>query len=71
MLFYILYYSFAKEISSSKITVDDIKSMNMESLSEEKIVSYTEHIFELYQLQGGNSKVAKSSTIIELLKNEF
>lgn len=71
MLFYILYYSFAKEISSSKITVDDIKSMNMESLSEEKIVSYTEHIFELYQLQGGNSKVAKSSAIIELLKNEF
>jgi len=71
MLFYILYYSFAKELNSSTITASSIKSIEVESLSEEKIISYTEHVYNLYQAQGGTSKVAKGSSIIESLKNEF
>ena len=71
MLFYILYYSFAKENNTANISTNNIKSMNIDSLSEEKIITYTEHIFNLYQSQGGNSKAAKGSAIIELLKNEF
>ena len=71
MLFYILYYSFAKEINSSEISANHIKSMNIEALSEEKIIAYTQHIFNIYGAHGGNSKAAKGSSIIETLKKEF
>lgn len=71
LLFYVLYYSFAKELNSASVTADQIKELEIEFLTESKIIAYTEHIFDIYQSQGGTSKTAKGSLIIELLKKEF
>lgn len=71
LLFYILYYSFAKSLSKSKITPDDIKTIDIEILSPEKIEEYTEHVNSIYQSNGGNAKTAKSSVIIDALISEF
>lgn len=71
LMFYILYYSFAKKINSSKITESDVKNINIDILTDKDIMEYSNHIFEIYQSLGGTGKIAKSSEIIDTLIREF
>lgn len=71
LLFYVLYYSFAKKLSKKKISHKDINGMDITTLLQEDIQEYTEHVNEIYIRGGGTSKTAKSSYIIDALMDEF
>ncbi|MCM1186916.1 MAG: AIPR family protein [Lachnoclostridium sp.] len=71
LLFYVLYYAFAKKADSKIILANDIKEMDIDLLTDTDIQNFVSHIYEIYQLNGGDSKAAKGSAIIESLMNEF
>ena len=71
LLFYILYYSCAKEIGKTIIEIKDVEDMDIDFLTEQDIELNSSHVFELYISLGGTGKVAKSSIIIDCLMNEL
>ena len=71
LLFYVLYYSFARKNNSQKISPNDVQSIDAEALSDGDIAEYCNHIYEIYHSLGGTGKIAKGSQIIEMLIREF
>ena len=71
LLFYVLYYSFARKNNSHKISPNDVQSIDAEALSDGDIAEYCDHIYEIYHSLGGTGKIAKGSQIIEMLIREF
>ena len=71
LLFYVLYYSFAKKNNSSQISPNDVKSIDIDILTDTDISEYCSHIYEIYLSLGGTGKTAKGSQIIETLMQEF
>ena len=71
LLFYVLYYSFARKNNSHKISPKDVQSIDAEALSDGDIAEYCDHIYEIYHSLGGTGKIAKGSQIIEMLIREF
>ena len=71
LLFYVLYYSFARKNNSHKISPKDVQSIDAEALSDGDIAEYCNHIYEIYHSLGGTGKIAKGSQIIEMLIREF
>ena len=71
LLFYVLYYSFARKNNSHKISPKDVQSIDAEALSDGDIAEYCHHIYEIYHSLGGTGKIAKGSQIIEMLIREF
>ena len=71
LLFYVLYYSFARKNNSHKISPNDVQSIDAEALSDGDIAEYCNHIYEIYHSLGGTGKIAKGSQIIEMLIREF
>ena len=71
LLFYVLYYSFAKKNNSSQISPSDVKSIDIDILTDKDISEYCSHIYEIYHSLGGTGKTAKGSQIIETLMQEF
>ena len=68
ILFYVLYYSVAKSINSSNISVDNIKALDLSTYTSEYILEIAALVFAEYEQLGGNSKVAKGSELIKKLK---
>ncbi|MEY8337888.1 hypothetical protein AALB16_07610 [Lachnospiraceae bacterium 62-35] len=71
LLFYALYYSFAKKNNSPQISPNDVKSIDIDILTDRDISEYCSHIYEIYYSLGGTGKTAKGSQIIETLVQEF
>ena len=63
--------SFAKKNNSSQISPNDVKSIDIEILTDKDISEYCSHIYEIYHSLGGTGKTAKGSQIIETLMKEF
>ena len=64
ILFYLIYAVAARRIGKRKITFDDIKSFNMESLCDREIDEVKMSVYKKYKELGGNGRVAKSSEFI-------
>lgn len=71
MLFYLLYGVVADILQKSDITPKDIKEMNLENVTDERIGKIRNIIYNEYKKQGGNSHVAKSSSFIDLVNNKL
>lgn len=71
MLFYLLYGVVADILQKSDITPKDIKEMNLENVTDERIGKIRNIIYNEYKKQGGNSHAAKSSSFIDLVNNKL
>lgn len=71
LLFYVLFYAFAKQLGTVQITSNSIKDMDTDNVSEELIAEYTNIIFDIYSNLGGTGTIAKSSKIIDSLITNF
>lgn len=71
LLFYVLFYVFAKQLGTVQITSNSIKDMDTDNVSEELIAEYTNVIFDIYSNLGGTGTIAKSSKIIDSLITNF
>lgn len=71
ILFYVIYASIAKEINSVIIKVSDIKTLETDNITEEKIIEYARYVYGVYMELGGNGKVAKGPSLIQRLKDEL
>lgn len=69
ILFYLLYGVVADILQKSDITPKDIKEMDLEMVTEERVGRIRNGIYDEYKKQGGNSHVAKSSSFINLINN--
>lgn len=68
---YLLYGVVADILQKSDITPKDIKEMNLENVTDERIGKIRNIIYNEYKKQGGNSHVAKSSSFIDLVNNKL
>ena len=66
-----MYYSFARKYNSHQISPNDVKSIDIDALTDGDIAEYCNHIYEIYHSLGGTGKTAKGSQIIETLIQEF
>ncbi len=64
VLFYLLYAVVAKQVGKKSITFNDIKSFDVDAITEDKINTVKELVYQKYKELGGNGRVAKSSTFI-------
>lgn len=64
ILFYLMYAVVSKRIQKNRISFDDIKSFDIEKLSDEEINPIKTTIYERYKKLGGNGRVAKSSSFV-------
>ena len=64
ILFYVLYAVVSQKMKTTDITFDKLKNFDFETLSDEEINYSKELVYQLYKEEGGNSRVAKSSTFI-------
>lgn len=71
ILFYVVYYAVALKIKNSKITVSDIKDLNLSFFTEKYILYVADKVFAEYITLGGDAKVAKGSTLIDTLLNNL
>ena len=64
ILFYILYGVVANKLKKSSISVQDIKTFDVDSITEQEIDEVKNKIYSLYKDNGGNGRVAKSSEFV-------
>lgn len=67
ILFYLVYAILAKYLKKREITFADIKSYNLDLLTEEEINITKGIIFSKYKELGANGRVAKSSGFIDIV----
>ena len=65
LLFYVVYAVFALTTEKEKIDFNDLKSFDIEIVSEEIIEQLIDDIYNKYKEEGGNGRVAKSSEFIK------
>lgn len=65
VLFYLLYAVVSKEIGKTSISFEDLKSLDVEHISNDAIDQTKQLIYERYKELGGNGRVAKSATFIQ------
>ena len=65
ILFYVIYATVANKMKKKELTFSDIKELDLESITNEEILSVANRIYEKYKELGGNSRIAKSKTFIE------
>lgn len=71
ILFYVVYAVFALELKTIVISAAEFKAMEMDKIDDGKIGTAAQMIFELYKELGGNNKVAKSSDLLEKVKERI
>lgn len=71
ILFYVVYATVANKLRKRELTFEDIKKLNLESITNEEILSVANQIYDKYKELGGNSKVAKSGEFIEEIYRVF
>ena len=64
MLFYLLYGTVADILRRGNITPLDIKEMDLQDVTEERIGEIRDRIYDAYKQQGRNNHVAKSASFI-------
>ena len=64
MLFYVVYAVFAKTAEKKTMDFSDLKSFDINSVSDEIIVNLIDDIYIKYKEEGGNGRVAKSQEFI-------
>ena len=64
ILFYVLFAVVAKKMNTIDITFDRLKDFDYETLTDAEINHCKTLVYETYREEGGNSRVAKSSTLI-------
>lgn len=65
ILFYVIYAVVASNLGSSKISFNDIKELNIDSIQEIEIEELRKKIFNRYKQLGGNGNIAKSNTFVD------
>lgn len=65
ILFYVIYATVADKMKKKELTFSDIKELDLESITNEEVLSVANRIYEKYKELGGNSRTAKSKTFIE------
>ena len=70
ILFYVIYYLVADMINKVEIGSDDVKSLDVSSISEDQILHVAQVVYSFYCSLGATGKVAKGSDLIELVKKE-
>lgn len=71
ILFYVVYAVVALELKTIVISAAEFKAMEMDKINDGKIGTAAQMIFELYKELGGNNKVAKSSDLLEKVKERI
>ncbi|MBR5374911.1 MAG: AIPR family protein [Paludibacteraceae bacterium] len=71
ILFYVIYAVVAKRLKTNDITLDILKDFDCETLSDDEINESKNLVYDLYKKEGGNSRVAKSSSFINKLIDEL
>lgn len=64
ILFYLIYAVVANRLQKKNISFSDIKTFDIDSLSDEEIDKIKSAVYSKYKELGGNGRVAKSSTFI-------
>lgn len=65
ILFYVIYATVADKMKKKELSFSDIKELDLESITNEEVLSVANRIYEKYKELGGNSRIAKSKTFIE------
>ena len=52
-------------MKKKELSFSDIKELDLESITNEEVLSVANRIYEKYKELGGNSRIAKSKTFIE------
>ena len=65
ILFYLIYAVVAKKLGKKKIEFRDLKSFNVDALTNDEINDLKTLIYNKYKALGGDSKVAKDSNFVD------
>ena len=65
ILFYVIYATVADKMKKKELTFSDIKELDLETITNENVLSVANRIYEKYKELGGNRRIAKSKTFIE------
>lgn len=71
ILFYVIYAVVAQRMEKRELTFEDIKVLDIESITDEDIISVADKIYARYKELGGDSRIVKSKTFIEEVYAEF
>lgn len=69
ILYYLLYAVVAKRVGKREITFADVKSFDIDALSDKEIDEMKDIVYQKYKELGGNSRVAKSTTFVNDVSN--
>jgi hypothetical protein len=65
--FYVLYAVVAHILNKRDIKPADIKNLDMNSVTDDIIISYRNKVYDIYKQHGGNGRVAKSAEFIQYI----
>ncbi|WP_080871954.1 AIPR family protein [Oceanobacillus timonensis] len=68
--FYVMYVCSAKITGSAEITLKQLANFRLDDITDEKIKTCAEYVYEKYKQLGGNNKVAKGTNLIETIIND-
>lgn len=69
ILFYVIYFVFAKQVHNANIKIEDISQIDIEAISKIDIITSIYKVLRIYNELGGNSKVAKGPVFIAALRS--
>lgn len=67
ILFYVLYATISHVLGKKDIIPSDIKTLDMNMVTEEIITSIRDNVYNIYKSHGGNGRVAKSADFIQFI----
>lgn len=67
ILFYVLYATISYVLAKKDITPSDIKSLDMNAVTDEIITLIRDKVYNIYKSHGGNGRVAKSAEFIQYI----
>lgn len=67
ILFYVLYATISYVLTKKDITPSDIKSLDMNEVTDEIITLIRDKVYNIYKSHGGNGRVAKSADFIQYI----
>lgn len=67
ILYYVLYAVIARVLNKRDIKPSDIKTLDLNSVTDSIIVDVRDRVYEIYKQHGGNGRVAKSAEFIQYI----
>lgn len=71
ILFYVIYAVVANVLKKKEISFLDLKSLNLNNITETEIITISDKIYNKYKELGGNSRIAKSQGFIDYIYSLF